>query len=629
MRKSLLLASLAVISASVLGMSEKRGLPSDGFENNRQLKQMKISDPRDEASSSSSQTPNVQNVQNYQDVKALSRYLFDLVRERESANETEKDAITERIRETGISEDIENNIVYEIEDGIRLEITNMNDLRAEGVSQEKIRKLKKRAGEIAKERAIEKVCNLIRIQANIAPKVVDWRENNSILHGLNNIMKERAHNILNDFLFDEGFSVIYQTMNFNNRVGLVGYTVAHQGKQKANVLRVIVRNYDEFPEMVRSRIAVQDGDYDIVVPQFKNGQIVDEIYRVISKDGQIKYDSLKFLHQSGIALSKNDLNLKNLLLTVLHQIQNEPIIKGSRELEQIQRQNAFLVSFIIQGIEEGIINFFSDESENRLALLTDNSDIDCSLFGLTLNNNKQDAAQLRKQNELLNSIIKNNIRKLSMINCTIDKVSDEIFGLRGIYFLDSTITPDDIPTIPQEAEMVQVLEQHENGNLTIRYTESAINQERKGRIRQTKKELRIIEDGLYRSSIVAYLSYYKNQFVMSKSDLEEIVNRNQKEELEKTWQLKNLLCSLQAIDDETKNLNLDGLISRIRDQQSRNPLLRWRDGLAEQNSLANMINNFDFDNLGNNSTGDSDPEISSSDSGDLLDDFDPQQGVNQ
>lgn len=72
---------------------------------------------------------------------------------------------------------------------------------------------------------------------------------------------------------------------------------------------------------------------------------------------------------------------------------------------------------------------------------------------------------------------------------------------------------------------------------------------------------------------------------------------------------------------QIKNLNLEGLISRIRDQQGRNPLLRWRDRLAEQNRLVNMIN--DFDNLGNNSTCDSDSEKSSSDSDDLPDDFNP------
>lgn len=45
--------------------------------------------------------------------------------------------------------------------------------------------------------------------------------------------------------------------------------------------------------------------------------------------------------------------------------------------------------------------------------------------------------------------------------------------------------------------------------------------------------------------------------------------------------------------------------------------------------MADMINNFDFDNLGNNSTDNSDTELSSSDSDDLLDDFKPQQGANQ
>ncbi len=43
-----------------------------------------------------------------------------MIGERESANETERDAITERIRATGISEDIESQIGFEIEDGIKL-----------------------------------------------------------------------------------------------------------------------------------------------------------------------------------------------------------------------------------------------------------------------------------------------------------------------------------------------------------------------------------------------------------------------------------------------------------------------------------------------------------------------------
>lgn len=609
MKKFILSASLVIMTSTVLGMSgnNKRGVPSDGFGEQQQVRRVRILEE-----ASTSQTPNIQDVRDNRDVEKLTRYLFDLIRQRESADEIERDAITERIRETGISEDIENNIVYEIEDGIRLEITNMNDLRAEGVSQERIRKLKKRAGEIAKERAIEKVCNLVRIQANVAPNVIDWREDGGVLCGLNNVMEQSAHNIMDGFLFDQGFSVIYQTMNFNNRVGLIGYTVANQGKQKANIVRMIVRNYDEDPEMVRSRIVAQDGGWDIIVPQFENGQIVDKSYRVVSQDGQIEYDTLKFLHQSGIALSKNDSNLKNLLLTVLHQIQNEPIIKGSRELKQIQRRNAFLASFIAQGIEKGTISFFPDRSENRLALLNDNSDIDCGLFGLTLNNNKRDAAQLREQNELLNSIIKNNIRKLSEINCTIDKVPDEMFGLRGIYFLDSTVTPGDIQNVLQDTEMMQILGQREDGNLVVRYTESAINQERKERIRRIAEEI----NSLYRNEIVAHLNRYKNGLVTSDNDLKKILKENREKENEK----RNLLSFLQEIDDEARNLNLDGLISRIRDQREEwdhDPLLRRRDRLAGPNPLADMINNFDFDNLGNNSTDNSDTELSSSDSDDF------------
>ena len=216
MRKSLLLASLAVISASVLGMSEKRGLPSDGFGEQQQGKKVRILEE-----ASTSQTPNIQSVRDNRDVEKLTRYLFDLISERESANETEKDAITERIRATGISADIENNIVYEIEDGIELETPDMNRLRTEGVSQERIRKLERRAREIVKEKAIDRVCNLVRVQANIAPDTIDWREDNGVLCGLNNVMEESAHNILNGFLFNQVFSVIYQTMNFNSRLGLI------------------------------------------------------------------------------------------------------------------------------------------------------------------------------------------------------------------------------------------------------------------------------------------------------------------------------------------------------------------------------------------------------------------------
>lgn len=238
---------------------------------------------------------------------------------------------------------------------------------------------------------------------------------------------------------------------------------------------------------------------------------------------------------------------------------------------------------------------------------------------MTLNNNKRDAAQLREQNELLNSIIKNNIRKLSVINCTIDKVPDEMFGLRGIYFLDSTVTPDDIQNIPQETEMVQIQGQHEDGNLAIRYTESAINKERKERIRRIAKEIYKIENKVNKNDIINYLNSYKNRIVSSNSDLN-VIEKNRTEESNKLEYLRNLLSSLQAIDDEIKNLNLDGLISRIRDQREEwdhDPLLRRRDRLAGPNPLADMINNFDFDNLGNNSTDNSDTELSSSDSDDF------------
>lgn len=161
-----------------------------------------------------------------------------------------------------------------------------------------------------------------------------------------------------------------------------------------------------------------------------------------------------------------------------------------------------MISFITQGIKKVTISFFPDRSENRLALLNGNSDIDCSLFGLTLNNNKRDAAQLRKQNELLNSIIKNNIRKLSEINCTIDKVPDEMFRLRGIYFLDSTVTPGDIQNVLQDTEMMQILGQREDGNLVVRYTESAINQERKERIHRIAEEI----NSLYGNEAIAHLN---------------------------------------------------------------------------------------------------------------------------
>ena len=57
MRKSLLLASLAVISASVLGMSEKRGFPADGSEERQQIKRVRIADSQKEETSSSTAKP--------------------------------------------------------------------------------------------------------------------------------------------------------------------------------------------------------------------------------------------------------------------------------------------------------------------------------------------------------------------------------------------------------------------------------------------------------------------------------------------------------------------------------------------------------------------------------------------
>ena len=243
-------------------------------------------------------------------------------------------------------------------------------------------------------------------------------------------------------------------------------------------------------------------------------------------------------------------------MILIRGVQNEKIEEGNEKSEELQRQNAFLISFILREIES-----------DNIGLLSPLETIwDYSLFGLTLNNDKQNIAQLQMKNKLLNSILKRNLRFLKVRNTTIDKVPDEIFGVQGINSLISIIAPSNVPTIkvtrggdsngnihvqyidPQEAEVIHVLEQHEDGNLEIEYTKLAIDRERKKRIRKIKKELRTIEDDLHINTIVQYLNHYKNQFTTSVNDLEKIVNKTRREELEKTWQLRNLLRFLQTRD---------------------------------------------------------------------------------
>ncbi len=360
---------------------------------------------------------------------------------------------------------------------------------------------------------------------------------------------------------DPRFSIGFQIININGRSGLVGFTTTNQSEQKANIVRFVAHNQTEIPETVNSRIITQDNNWDIIVPQFENGQVIDKSYRIVNQDGRIEYETLKFLYRCFINLQNSDPNLDNLLFTILCRTQNEQIEAGNEKSEELQRQNAFLTSFILREIE----------SDNIQVLSPLRTGFDYSLFGLTLNNDKQNIAQLQMKNKLLNSIIKENRRFLKIRNTTIDKVPDEIFGVQGINSIFSTVAPSDIPMIkvvknshveyidPREKEMIRVpQDQPEDENLLlINYTEAAVDRERKKRIRKTKKELCIIEDDLYRNAIVDYLNHYKNQFVTSKNDLEKIVNRNQKEELEKTWQLKNLLWFLQARD--SRDINLDNV----------------------------------------------------------------------
>ncbi len=186
MKKSLLLASLAIISSSVLGISEKRGFPTDGSEERQQVRRIRVTDPREEASSSnrisaqedhqvalSSKTTereapalSIQNVRNNQDVQKLVRYLFDLAIKRGSASEVEREAITERVGATGISRDVEDRIFEKIE--------SIREEASQAVTEEQRRWVKKSIVS-----AMKSTCRFVRIQANVMPDAIDWKENNN------------------------------------------------------------------------------------------------------------------------------------------------------------------------------------------------------------------------------------------------------------------------------------------------------------------------------------------------------------------------------------------------------------------------------------------------------------------
>ena len=78
MKKSILFASLVIMTSTVLGMSRsnRRSIPSDGFGEQQQGRKVRILEE-----ASTSQTPNIQSVRDNRDVEKLTRYLFDLISE--------------------------------------------------------------------------------------------------------------------------------------------------------------------------------------------------------------------------------------------------------------------------------------------------------------------------------------------------------------------------------------------------------------------------------------------------------------------------------------------------------------------------------------------------------------------
>ena len=548
MKKFILSASLVIMTSTVLGMSgnNKRGVPSDGFGEQQQVRRVRILEE-----ASTSQTPNIQDVRDNRDVEKLTRYLFDLIGERESANETERDAITERIRETGISEDIENNIGFEIEN-VGLEAIDINRLRAEGVSQERIRKLKRRAREIAKEKAIERVCNLVRVQANVAPNAVNWSEADIKLESLNDHLIESAEMILGgrrDYAlkFINGFPIKYANINVDGHDGIAVCTVANWRGRKANIVR-ISPNQNILTAIRTSRVVNQDGNWDIVVPQFENRRMIDKNYRVINADGRIEYDTLNFLHQALIQLPRHDQNLDNLLVNLFRKSwkQREQSTDQSaqkldmhqKKMEYCKKQNDILFPFIIGEMEHGNIHFPSLHFNPYLFGLN-------SLF---LYQDSDSISQLGNQHRLLKSVISDNIRNLTIRDGDINEVPDEIFVLDEIESLSLVMDPNDISGNKNIEGNDISTEQREDGKIMVNYAKPAVDRERKERIRKIEKQIHKIENELSKNEIVSHLNCYKNQINISKNDWEKIVEKNREKKYQKTSYLKNLLEFLRRKD---------------------------------------------------------------------------------
>ena len=548
MKKSILFASLVIMTSTVLGMSgsNRRSIPSDGFGEQQQGRKVRILEE-----ASTSQTPNIQSVRDNRDVEKLTRYLFDLISERESANETERDAITERIRVTGISEDIEREIEDEVE-RIRWEIGEDHEYLEEllGRIRERIGTEGSREREMFSmnsedddekeyiEQALRKISARIRMEKNIAPNAVYGHEAEMRIDSLNSEVV-----VYEDFertQIIEEFPVKYATVRVNEQDCVVAYTIANWSGRKANIVRVLHDlnpDLHEEPETKMSRVVKQDGNWDIVVPQFENGQIVDKNYRVVSQNGQIEYDTLNFLHQALVQLPRHDQNLDNLLIKLLRVYWEKQFTDQSlkstqqldmypRQMDYYKKQNELLIPFIIKEASKGNISFSS------------HSDFSVYLFGvnsLFLNEDKNDTTRLQKQHELLESII-----------------SDSL------------------------------------GNL---------------KICEIKKELYVTENDLYISAVIDYLNRYKNSLITSKSDLVKIFKKNQKKESERMLYL-NILKLFQEKDKQNSNLqrqHADDVteLNNLLNQDDINP--RQEDNHLDihnmYRNLMNQLHQFDLDDF--------------------------------